>query len=37
MEIEFNKESKLYWAGETVQGRVVVESDDEKCLRLIKG
>lgn len=27
----------MYWAGETVTGKVIVQSDDEKSLRLIKG
>ncbi|CAL8113319.1 unnamed protein product [Orchesella dallaii] len=37
VEIRFNKDTKSYWAGEMVTGKVIVESDDEKCLRLIKG
>lgn len=37
VEIILNRESKSYWAGELITGKVIVESDDEKNLKLIKG
>jgi len=37
VDVLFDREDRVYRAGDVVKGRVIVESDEEKNLRLIKG
>jgi hypothetical protein len=37
VEVLFDREDKTYKPGDTILGKVIVESDEERNLKLIKG